>query len=120
MSNVLKSYDPVAVQLIGDGDKAFLREMLELFIRNTNTSLQGLTTAVEKRNFSLAASLSHKMRGPVNHLGAEKLSASLKRLEDLCVQPTVNPNDVVPLLQQTQQQCDQLIHELSSDWNIAK
>lgn len=114
----MKKYDPAALTALGDGDEEFYKEMVELFLVSTYKSLMELRLAANQRNYKLAGSVAHKMRGPVNHIGGTALSEALTALEEMSEQETIVESEMVTLISRASCLCEELMKEVSADTGI--
>jgi signal transduction histidine kinase/CheY-like chemotaxis protein len=62
-------------------DDAFFYEMLDLFVRSSETGIVEIEKAFELKNMQVVADLAHKMAAPAKHIKAIKLVALLGNLE---------------------------------------
>jgi len=66
---------------ISGGDKAFLDEMLRIFIRSSEEALVKFRLNLQKSDFIAIAEAAHKLAAPAKHMLATKLYNHLKKLE---------------------------------------
>jgi signal transduction histidine kinase/DNA-binding response OmpR family regulator len=66
---------------LSNNDKAFVEDMLQMFVVNTKKDLINIKSAFTKKNWKELAELAHKIKAPCKHLDAKELSVLLKQLE---------------------------------------
>lgn len=69
---------------ISGGDTNFIKEMLELYIATTATEAILFKELYEKKDISGIGHLAHKMKAPIQMLGATDLYNTIKGIEDSC------------------------------------
>ena len=74
-------YDLNELKRLGGEDPAFLKEMLELFIQNTEKGFEALQKMLDDNDRDAMAGQAHKMAAPCRHIKAEKLYGLLKGIE---------------------------------------
>ncbi|MBW6460728.1 MAG: response regulator [Bacteroidales bacterium] len=70
-----------------EGNEKFFREMVNLFIQDTETGLLQIRDRVAHNDWENVSALAHKISAPGRHLRAYKLYALLKRIESLANEP---------------------------------
>jgi signal transduction histidine kinase/HPt (histidine-containing phosphotransfer) domain-containing protein len=73
---------------ISGGDKQFVKQMLDSFLKTTEKGLNEMKEEVMKQQWESAANLSHKIQPPCRHIGAMDLYNLLNKIER-----TVRNND---------------------------
>jgi CheY-like chemotaxis protein len=63
------------------GNTSFFREMVEMFLKNTETGLKEMEGLIAAGAWDEAAELGHKISAPCRHLKAEILYSCLKQIE---------------------------------------
>lgn len=71
-----------ALKELAGSDKTFYQNMLETFIDGTKSGVQELKEALNKKDISKIKLIAHRIASPCGHIGAEKLYASLKSIEN--------------------------------------
>jgi signal transduction histidine kinase/DNA-binding NarL/FixJ family response regulator len=66
---------------IAAGDNDFVKQMLESFLRATETGLEEMQEAAKNGEYESVAALSHKLQPPCRHLGAADLFNLLYKVE---------------------------------------
>lgn len=69
---------------ISGGDSNFIKEMLELYISTTATEAVLFRELYEKKDISGIGHLAHKMKAPIQMLGATNLYNTIKTIEESC------------------------------------
>ncbi|HRZ22064.1 MAG TPA: Hpt domain-containing protein, partial [Bacteroidales bacterium] len=80
-------YDLASLKETSAGDKTFFKEMVQLFITNTDQGLEEITEYLSQQEWSRAAEVVHRISSPCRHLKAEKLLRLLKEAEALLQEP---------------------------------
>lgn len=82
--------DPEAIEnlraLDTDGDNAFLREIVGIFLQDTPQRLTELRTSLAAGDATKFARAAHSLKGSASNLGAVRLSAAAAQLEHLARQ----------------------------------
>jgi len=68
-------------QELSGGDPVFIKEMLELFLSTTSLEVENFSSLIASSNFDAIASLAHKMKAPIQMMGATKLFDLVKSIE---------------------------------------
>ncbi|GAB1448686.1 MAG: Hpt domain-containing protein [Bacteroidetes bacterium] len=66
---------------ISGGDQGFIREMLELFVNSTATEAPLFKELLDKGDYAGIGHLAHKMKAPIQMLGANNLFLLIRDLE---------------------------------------
>ncbi len=66
---------------ISGGDKNFIREMLELFVVTTGSEAEQYDALLANSEYERLGSLAHKMKAPIQMLGANELFETIRKLE---------------------------------------
>jgi HPt (histidine-containing phosphotransfer) domain-containing protein len=64
-----------------NGDDAFIREMLEIFIRNTPESMRNINASLKKKDFEAISAFAHKLKSSIQIVGDNKLHDLVKQIE---------------------------------------
>lgn len=79
--------DPEAIEnlraLDTDGDDAFLREIVGIFLQDTPVRLAELHTSLAAGDVTRFSRAAHSLKGSASNLGATRLSGAAARLEQL-------------------------------------
>jgi hypothetical protein len=66
---------------ISGGDQGFIKEMLELFVNSTATEADQFDALLAASNYQGIGHLAHKMKAPIQMLGANNLFLLIRDLE---------------------------------------
>jgi HPt (histidine-containing phosphotransfer) domain-containing protein len=66
---------------ISGGDQGFIKEMLELFVNSTATEAEQFDALLANNNYEGIGHLAHKMKAPIQMLGANNLFLLIRDLE---------------------------------------
>ncbi|GEM_PF-683780 len=80
-------YDLASLRETSAGDQVFFREMVQLFISDTDRGLEEITDCLARQEWTQAAEIIHKISAPCRHLKAENLYRLLKEAEALLNEP---------------------------------
>jgi signal transduction histidine kinase/DNA-binding NarL/FixJ family response regulator len=69
------------LERLTNGDRVFMKEMILVFIRSSETSIKNMKLAIESENWQGISEEAHKMSAPCKHIKADDLYNSLKQLE---------------------------------------
>lgn len=67
---------------MANGDPAFVREMIEIFEKSSEKSLQSIEENIRNKNWQAVADLAHKLAAPAKHLNAHGVYSKLKQLQN--------------------------------------
>jgi HPt (histidine-containing phosphotransfer) domain-containing protein len=71
------------LESISGGDKAFIDDMLKMFLSNTFPEIEQLKTQAEAGQWELMGGTAHKMKAPMQMLGVPDISALVLELEQI-------------------------------------
>jgi signal transduction histidine kinase/HPt (histidine-containing phosphotransfer) domain-containing protein/FixJ family two-component response regulator len=77
---------------ISNGDQAFVKEMLETFLKSYQDGLKSIDEKVITNEYNFIAEIAHKICSPCRHLGADELWRLTKQLENECKKEGQNNN----------------------------
>jgi len=66
---------------IADGSDEFIVESIEMFLQQTPDLLQTITTAIENKDWTLAASAAHKLKPNLGFFGMPLSQATIQEVE---------------------------------------
>ncbi|NEQ54095.1 MAG: Hpt domain-containing protein [Leptolyngbya sp. SIO3F4] len=78
-----RTFDQEQLEQLAGGDKAFEKELLQLFADDTENSLNQLESAVHSENQAAIQSLAHYIKGASANVGAVGMSRAAAQLEKL-------------------------------------
>ncbi|WP_372931946.1 Hpt domain-containing protein, partial [Mariniphaga sediminis] len=108
---VSQKIKPDDLERIANGDPAFLREMILLFIKTSENGLSNIQDAVAQKNWEAVSEAAHKMAAPSKHLHAFGLYEKLKRLETE-PQNSPNPEIIEELYRAVKKETDEVVASL--------
>ncbi|NML56876.1 response regulator [Chryseobacterium cheonjiense] len=79
--HAIASYDLTEIKKLGQGDEAFIRKIITLFITQTQEMIPLIELAFNEKNFAEIARLVHKIRPSVEAVGITSITSDLKELE---------------------------------------
>ncbi|MDP1971573.1 MAG: response regulator, partial [Sediminibacterium sp.] len=79
--NSEKLYDLSALQGIDQDDTAFLKEIILVFIKNTNLDIINLLRAIEAKQIKEIFQLAHKMKSSIYSLGIKQAYKTVESIE---------------------------------------
>ncbi|WP_347838908.1 ATP-binding protein [uncultured Draconibacterium sp.] len=68
---------------MSNGDPAFVKEMIELFLKTSKSSIHTIEKHLNEKNGKSIAEVAHKLASPVKYMSATKLYNLIKALEKL-------------------------------------
>ncbi|MEM7794323.1 MAG: Hpt domain-containing protein [Cyanobacteria bacterium P01_C01_bin.118] len=78
-----RTFDREQLEQLAGGDKAFEKELLQLFASDTENSLNQLESAINSENPAAVQSLAHYIKGASANVGAIGISRTAAQLEKL-------------------------------------
>ncbi len=96
---------------ISGGDKAFVKEMLELYINTTALEAGLYNDLLVQKNYEGIGHLAHKMKAPIQMLGANTLFNLTRSLEKYA-QEESNLDQIPGIIIELQKQVDLSIEEI--------
>lgn len=110
-------YDLSALQGIEDDDRAFLKEIVMVFIKNTSIDIVNLLKAVDSNNTNDIFQLAHRMKSSIYSLGIKQAYKTVESIEFYA--KTGEQLDKIPSLSTQLNGTIQLVFEqLKRDFNI--
>lgn len=76
-----QNFDLEQLEQLAGGDKAFEKELLQMFVGDTENSLEQLATAISADNQSAVQELAHYIKGASANVGAVGMSTIAAQLE---------------------------------------
>lgn len=71
------------LETISGGDKAFINEMLNMFLSSTFPEFENLQQYARQKAWAEVGSTAHKMKAPIQMLGVPEVSALILEIEML-------------------------------------
>lgn len=78
-----KNFDQEQLEQLAGGDKAFEKELLQMFVGDTENSLQQLAVAISTENQIAVQELAHYIKGASANVGATGMSRVAAQLENM-------------------------------------
>lgn len=75
------AYDLTGIRKLGQGDEAFIKKIIALFITQTQELLPQIEFAFNNQNFAEIARIVHKLRPSVEAVGITSISSEMRELE---------------------------------------
>jgi CheY-like chemotaxis protein/nitrogen-specific signal transduction histidine kinase/HPt (histidine-containing phosphotransfer) domain-containing protein len=104
-------YDLAPLKKSSGGNEVFFREMVTLFLHNTDEGLSRLQENIEQKEWEAAAELAHKMISPCRHLKASGLIALLKQIENTLGEP-VQPDSAAKKVAQARTEFERIKEDI--------
>ena len=82
----IENIEPVNIEKLNklaNNDENFVKEMITMFLKTTQQGMLEIHQNLNENNWEEVANQSHKIISPCKHIGADKLSAYLKTIEDI-------------------------------------
>lgn len=77
-----KMIDLTYLTNVCDGDKVFMRDMIETFISNTPAAINEMQKLINKTAWPKVADIAHKLKPSITFMGIESLKTVVKQIED--------------------------------------
>lgn len=82
-NNPGKLYDLVNLEEISGGSDDFIVEMIKLFIEQAKSTISGLNSAFDQKDFTEIKNLAHQIKPSIDNLKIEILRPIIRQIEDL-------------------------------------
>ena len=80
---VKELYSLEKIKQIAQGDKQFLRRMINLFLEQTPVTVREMREAHDARDFSTMAMLAHRLKSVLDTMDIQSLREDIRRLEKM-------------------------------------
>jgi signal transduction histidine kinase/CheY-like chemotaxis protein len=110
-ANKKDRYNLQDLKNLANGDKAFVQEMIEIFINTTQKSIANMLTDFENKNWESLADNAHKAAPPCRHLQANILLEKLKKIETR-IRDEKNTSNLSTLISEAKKEAQLIISEL--------
>jgi signal transduction histidine kinase/DNA-binding response OmpR family regulator len=107
-------YDLQPLRESCQGNEAFFKEMVHMFLESTATGLDEMEELVKQNDLLIAAELSHKISAPCRHVKAEKLYQLIKQIEKELKTDNTG-NFALDLLNRAKQEFEMIKRNILSD-----
>jgi signal transduction histidine kinase/DNA-binding NarL/FixJ family response regulator len=101
---------------LANGDKKFLREMILLFIKSSESGIENIEKAIRDENLTSVSENAHKMAAPGKHIGAANLYGNIKKLEKMA-QENAETESIFEVFQNIKNEISELNAFLKSQLN---
>jgi HPt (histidine-containing phosphotransfer) domain-containing protein len=71
------------IYTISDGDRDFIREILETFVKITPESIDAINESLEQKQWKEVARVAHKIKPSILLLGVDELTKLIKEIEQM-------------------------------------
>ena len=86
MKNELnKSFNLDELIRVTNGDKKFISEMIDVFIKTTEEGMLEIEKAIKENNYLSVSAIAHKIAPPCRHMGANLLLNNIKEIESCAI-----------------------------------
>jgi len=109
-----KHTDLTYLTKLSNGDKAFIREMLALFIEQVPDMMARMTKYLELKDWNSLSHVAHKMKPSVMFVGLKEIEADVKKVEDYAAD-RVNTEDIPGMVDKIKRVCAEAIDELKEE-----
>ena len=96
------------------GNKKLIKEIIDVFLKQSPQELSALNDAVEKKDYTTIRSVSHTMKSSTSIMGISPLISILKEMEDLSTSNT-NIEKIILLNNELNSICTQAIEEVQKE-----
>jgi signal transduction histidine kinase/DNA-binding NarL/FixJ family response regulator len=74
-------FDLSELERLTNGDRTFMKEMIEVFIRTSQAGIENIKQALDHKKWDVISEEAHKIASPCKHIQADVLYSKLKELE---------------------------------------
>jgi len=82
-----------------NGDEAFIREMLGIFIKTTPSTISNINSSLKEKNYSSVGDHAHKLKSSIQILGDKNLHDLVREIEKTA-KTTNNSTELEPLIEE--------------------
>lgn len=94
-----------------DGDRIFMKDMIDTFIANTPSTINEMQKWVNNADWQRVASLAHKIKPSITFMGMECLKPVVKKIENFA-NDNYNTDQIPPLVNTLSEKCSLAFKEL--------
>ena len=106
-----KIVDLSYLKTVSGGDENFMREMIEIFLSQAPTSITGMKSSLENKDWEGLAYTAHKIKPSITFMGIEAMKEVILKIEELAKEE--RDLDQIPiLLEKFSKQCDLAYNQL--------
>jgi CheY-like chemotaxis protein len=112
-----KLYNLSLLEDLAQGNKDFIKSLVELFIQTTPADANAMLAAAEQNNLTQVGKLAHKLKSTIDTMQIISLKEDIRKLE-LYGKNNANYKEVMLLCQQTIATINTVIEQLKEDFNL--
>jgi len=101
---------------LSNGDTSFVKHMIEVFIKTTLEGVKAMEEALTKKNYKAIGDHAHKIAPPAQHMGANKLYGTLKKIES-DIRDLQKYEDIPALVKVAREEADKVTDGLNEEMN---
>ncbi|NEV94532.1 Hpt domain-containing protein [Psychroflexus sp. YR1-1] len=106
-------YNLKQLESIASGDKEFVREMLDIFIKVTPEDLAKIQDAIDAKNYESISKLSHKLVSSYNLINYKNVFL-IKKLEEMG-KNSEPIETITPVFERLNSETRNIIHDMNKD-----
>jgi PAS domain S-box-containing protein len=108
-------YDLTGIQKLGQGDEAFIKKIITLFITQTQEMIPMIDLAFNNQNFTEIARLVHKLRPSVEAVGIASISEEMRELEVSAKEQSMESSKMYSLFEKIKNILIEAIKQMKED-----
>ncbi|UPQ76116.1 response regulator [Chryseobacterium nepalense] len=108
-------YDLTGIQKLGQGDEAFIKKIITLFITQTQEMIPMIDLAFNNQNFAEIARLVHKLRPSVEAVGIASISEEMRELEVSAKEQSMESSKMYSLFEKIKNILIEAIEQMKED-----
>lgn len=116
MGTELDQADFKSLQKLTNNNEPFYKELLQTFVNSTENGLVRMKELVTEENWSEASELAHQLAAPFKHFGANNCYTTLKEIERMGKESTVDPS-IRDLMEAFEEQANHIIAQVKENLN---
>lgn len=109
-------YDLTGIQKLGQGDEAFIKKIITLFITQTQEMIPMIDLAFNNQNFAEIARLVHKLRPSVEAVGIASISEEMRELEVSAKEQSMESSKMYSLFEKIKNILIEAIEKMKEDY----
>lgn len=109
-------YDLTGIQKLGQGDEAFIKKIITLFITQTQEMIPMIDLAFNNQNFAEIARLVHKLRPSVEAVGIASISEEMRELEVSAKEQSMESSKMYSLFEKIKNILIEAIEQMKEDY----
>ena len=116
MGTQLDEADFKSLQKLTNNNDSFYRELLQTFVNSTENGLIKMKELAAEENWDAASELAHQLAAPFKHFGAHNCYSTLKEIERMGKESTVDPA-IKELMEAFEEQAKHIINQVKEKLN---